>query len=65
MVECRTELARLNPKYEPGISQDPHLHVGEIVEIKLVKFRVLRIKKDGKIGLKMLNEAEIYGQVKP
>lgn len=32
----------------------PTLHVGEIVEIKGVKFEVCRIKADGKLGLKML-----------
>ena len=32
----------------------PTLHIGEIVEIKGVKFLVTRIKLDGKLGLKMV-----------
>ena len=60
-VEARAALVRLNPQYEPGKSQDPGLSVGEVVEIKMVKFRVTRIKADGKLGLKMLNESELAG----
>jgi len=32
----------------------PTLTVGEIVEFSGMKFRVLRIKADGKVGLKMV-----------
>jgi hypothetical protein len=31
----------------------PTLYVGEVVEVKSVKFTVTRIKADGKLGLKM------------
>ena len=60
-IETRNALIRLNPQYDPGKHQDPNLAVGEIIEIKMVKFRVIRIKADGKVGLKMLNAAEILG----
>ena len=32
----------------------PTLYIGEVVEIKGVKFQVTRIKIDGKLGLRML-----------
>lgn len=32
----------------------PTLVVGEVVEFNSMKFRVLRIKADGKVGLKMV-----------
>lgn len=32
----------------------PTLYIGEVIEIKGVKFEVIRIKADGKLGLKML-----------
>lgn len=32
----------------------PTLFIGEIVEVKSMKFRVTRIKADGKVGLKMV-----------
>ena len=58
MVRIKSTLQRINPQYDPGKHQDPCLSIGEIVEIKHVKFRVTRIKADGKLGLKMLNESE-------
>lgn len=59
MAELRETTARLNPQYEPGKHQDPCLGVGEIVDIKGVKFRVTRIKADGKVGLKMLTGDDV------
>lgn len=53
---ARAALARMN---EPGRHQYSTLQVGEVVEIKMVKFRVTRIKADGKVGLKMLCAAEL------
>lgn len=47
--ELAEELRRIEAK-----AKRPTLYVGEVVEVKGVKFRVTRIKADGKLGLKML-----------
>ena len=64
MVELRAAVIRVNPQYEVGKRQDPCLSVGEIVEIKGVRFRVTRIKADGKLGLQMLRAVDILPALK-
>lgn len=58
MKKLREARDRINPQYYPHNRQDPTLSIGEVVEIKGIRFRVLRIKADGKIALKMLHAEE-------
>lgn len=53
------EIIRIYPKSQenpqgPSVKTFPLLGIGDVVEIKGVKFTVTRIKADGKLGLKMV-----------
>ena len=47
------DLSELHAQREK-IAKLPQLEIGEVVDIKGVKFKVTRIKSNGKLGLKML-----------
>jgi len=57
-AECVKARLELNPQ---GASPEvkPVLYAGEVVQIKGVLFRVVKMKLDGRLTLKMLNRAEI------
>ena len=54
MADLQAQIAKVNPQYDVAKASKPTLEIGEVVDIKGVKFRVTRIKRDGKVGLKML-----------
>jgi len=60
---CEEARRRVNPQ-EADHSEKPVLSPGEVLSIKGILFRVIRIKLDGRLTLKMLNKADIEEQAK-
>ena len=58
-VQGAKELEQMRKQREHILARAPKptLYIGEIVEIKGHKFSVIRIKADGKLGLKMVPDS--------
>ena len=64
MATCIAAVVKNNPQGQsPEVK--PTLGIGEVVTIKGVMFRVLKMKEDGRLTLKMLNRAEVEESRKP